>query len=418
MNHFKGKQLKLITLLIIIVFLFTIFTYLNSKVIYVSNTGKNHYPGTNNKPIKSINKAINMALPGTTIKIKPGIYKETLHINKNGFPFLPIKVTGMYGKTKLIGNIDRSEKIINIRNSNYINISGLNLSNLKATNSEQTPTAINIDGHSKSIIIKNNIIHDIETDYKEGNSHGISAYGKGISNIQIVKNKLYNLKLGNSEALVLNGNIHNFKVSNNQIFDNNNIGIDIIGYEGIESNDKLDKARNGTISNNSVQNNTSKHNPSYNGDQSAAGIYIDGGENIVISDNISANNDIGIEIASEHKNKNAVNILVKKNIIKNNCYTGIAIGGYNQTMGGVKKIRLLNNRLIHNDQQQQFGGEILLQYNINDLIITKNAISPNKNGYLLIKDNKSGKNINIKHNNYNLKGSNKTIWNKKEEYLR
>ena len=64
----------------------------------------------------------------------------------------------MYGKTKLIGNIDRSEKIINIRNSNYINISGLNLSNLKATNSEQTPTAINIDGHSKSIIIKNNII--------------------------------------------------------------------------------------------------------------------------------------------------------------------------------------------------------------------------------------------------------------------
>ncbi|MBS4465056.1 hypothetical protein KHP23_11200, partial [Lactococcus garvieae] len=83
-----------------------------------------------------------------------------------------------------------------------------------------------------------------------------------------------------------------------------------------------------------------------------------------------------------------------------------------------KKIRLLNNRLIHNDQQQQFGGEILLQYNINDLIITKNAISPNKNGYLLIKDNKSGKNINIKHNNYNLKGSNKIIWNKKEEYLR
>ncbi|WP_275292632.1 right-handed parallel beta-helix repeat-containing protein, partial [Klebsiella pneumoniae] len=84
------------------------------------------------------------------------------------------------------------------------------------------------------------------------------------------------------------------------------------------------------------------HNPSYNGDQSAAGIYIDGGENIVISDNISANNDIGIEIASEHKNKNAVNILVKKNIIKNNGYTGIAIGGYNQTMGGGKKIRLLN----------------------------------------------------------------------------
>lgn len=130
------KQLKLITLLIIIVFLFTIFTCLNSKVIYVSNTGKNHYPGTNKKPIKSINKAINMALPGTTIKIKPGIYKETLHINKNGFLFLPIKVTGMYGKTKLIGNIDRSEKIINIRNSKYINITGLNLSNLKATNPE------------------------------------------------------------------------------------------------------------------------------------------------------------------------------------------------------------------------------------------------------------------------------------------
>ena len=104
MNHFKGKQPKLITLLIIIVFLFTIFTYLNSKVIYVSNTGKNHYPGTNNKPIKSINKAINMALPGTTIKIKPGIYKETVHINKNGFPFLPIGVPSAYEEFVSIRN--------------------------------------------------------------------------------------------------------------------------------------------------------------------------------------------------------------------------------------------------------------------------------------------------------------------------
>lgn len=413
------KAIRLLFLLIIILFIFIIiFTYLNSKVIYVSNIGKDHYQGTINKPVKSINKAISMASPGTTVRIKPGVYKEAVHINKKALPFLPIEITGTNGKTKLIGNIDQSEKIINLHNSNHITISGLNLADLKATNAEQTPTAINIDGHSKSLIIKKNIIHNIETDYKEGNAHGISAYGQGISNIHITENKLYNLKLGNSEALVLNGNINKFKITQNKVYNNNNIGIDIIGYEDVEANEKLDKTRNGIISNNNVQFNTSKYNPSYSGDQSAAGIYIDGGQNITISNNVSNNNDIGIEIASEHKKKNAENILAKKNIIKNNGYSGIAVGGYDKSMGGAKKIKLFNNSLSDNDKQNLFGGEVLLQYNINNLIITRNNISPLKNSYLLIKDNKSGKNIKIKNNNYNLKSSNKIIWNKKEKTLR
>lgn len=328
-----------------------------------------------------------------------------------------IKVKGSYENTKIVGNIGDSDKIIDIFNSNFITISNLNLADLKAENEKQTPTGINVRGKSKFIKIKNNLIHHIETDYKKGNSHGIATYGKGISHIKIENNKLYSLKLGNSEALVLNGNVKNFKIKNNKVFNNNNIGIDIIGFEGIENNEKFDKVRNGLISNNIVRNNTSKNNPSYGGEQSAAGIYIDGSEKIKVLNNKTISNDIGIEIASEHQFKSANNILVMKNIIKNNGYTGIAVGGYNKSMGGVEKLKLNNNKFYHNDRENLFGGEILLQYNIKGLIINKNSINPVKNGYIIIKDNNSGENIRIKQNKYNPYNANKVVWDKKDGYF-
>ena len=42
---------------------------------------------------------------------------------------------------------------------------------------------------------------------------------------------MHNLRTGQSESVALNGNVTNFKVIKNHVYDCNNIGIDFIGYE-------------------------------------------------------------------------------------------------------------------------------------------------------------------------------------------
>jgi hypothetical protein len=43
--------------------------------------------------------------------------------------------------------------------------------------------------------------------------------------------RVHHLKTGSSESLVVNGNVTNFRITHNVVHDNNNIGIDVIGFE-------------------------------------------------------------------------------------------------------------------------------------------------------------------------------------------
>lgn len=58
------------------------------------------------------------------------------------------------------------------------------------------------------------------------------------------------MKLGLSEVIAVNGNIDSFEVTNNKVHDNNNIGIALIGHEGVSPVAALDQARSGIIRNN------------------------------------------------------------------------------------------------------------------------------------------------------------------------
>lgn len=141
----------------------------------------------------------------------------------------------------------------------------------------------------------------IETHADDGNAHGIAIYGTDtVKDINVVNNTLEDLKLGLSESLVLNGNIDGFKVENNIVRRSDNIGIDLIGYEGVSHDEKMDYVRNGIVKNNIVYEISSYGNPAYGEDYSAGGIYVDGGKNITIEKNTVYKSDIGIEATSEH----------------------------------------------------------------------------------------------------------------------
>ncbi len=268
---------------------------------------------------------------------------------------------------------NQTEYILFIKNSNYIKISGLTICNHKTTsNGSLTLTGIMIKGGCSNIDISGNTITGIENTAADGNAHGIAIYGNSstpVSNILIDGNTIHSCKFGWSESIVLNGNVTDFTVSDNIVHDNDNIGIDFIGFESTCSVSSLDQARNGICIDNTVYNISSLVNPAYDGEQSADGIYVDGGKDIIIERNKIDACDIGIEVASEHHNKTTENITIRNNFISNSYQGNIMAGGYDSARGNSKNILIINNTLYNGN-----NGEIILQYHNTGVLITNNIL--------------------------------------------
>jgi hypothetical protein len=396
--------------------------------LYVSSGGNDKNAGSKKRPLKTIQKAVNLAKPGTTVYVRKGIYKEQVVIRKSGLKNAPIIIKA-FPKEK--ATIDGKgvkvsweyQGLVSINEKSYVTIDGLEIKNYKTKQEDLVPIGIFVSGSGKGIRILRNHIHHIETNHKNGNAHGIAVYGtkspQAIEDIIISGNKLEELKLGASETLVLNGNISNFKVTNNIVRRNDNIGIDIIGFEGVSPDEEFDQARNGSISNNTVYEISSYGNPAYGNHYSAGGIYVDGGKDIIIEKNRVYKNDIGIEAASEHAGKSTSSITIRKNSIYENRSAGIAIGGYDRKRGSTENSIITENVLYKNDTKYQDGGQILLQYNTKQNRIEKNIMVAGNSNLLISNPLKQNNGNQIDNNVYYLhKGEQETLWIWETEELR
>lgn len=326
-----------------------------SEVQKPDDTGR---PVVEVKAGESIQAAIDKAPEGAIIRVAPGVYKERLNIKKDNI--------SLRGDGKAIIDLDGQDisgAAINISDRRGVGIDGFEIRNVRGGD---TPAAIKVEGASRDISISNNNIHHIEN---AKNAHGIVVLGTAATpmrNITIAGNDVHHLKLGSSEAIAINGNVDGFRVINNQVHDNDNIGIDIIGFEGV-GRAGIDRARNGIVSGNHVYNIDSKSNPAYKGDRSAAGIYVDGGSDIVIEKNIVKNANYGIELASEHRGKNTSRIQVRRNIVEGSHIAGISLGGGSSSNGGVTDSIIENNDFRNNPRplwrQNNVGSDIIYRNN-------------------------------------------------------
>lgn len=337
----------------------------------------------------SVQTGVSVANAGDTVLVKAGIYNEVVSFAKSGSESSGY-VTLMGESGAILDGTGKGEVGISISGKNYIKVIGMEIRNYTGNG---TPMGISVNGSSTNLEIRNNKVYNIEN--ATGNAHGIAFYGNNataISNILVDGNEIRNCKLGQSESLVLNGNVTNFIVSNNIVHDNDNIGIDFIGFEGTCPTTSLDQARNGICINNTVYNISSKTNPTYGGEQSADGIYVDGGKNIVIERNRVNNCDIGIELASEHKEKNTQDIIVRNNFISGSYQANIMAGGYEAKRGNAVNITIVNNTTF-----EGADGELALQFNCNNIVIKNNIFYAKSNQSYL--QNWGSNNLNITVNN-------------------
>ncbi|HEX2997714.1 MAG TPA: DUF1565 domain-containing protein, partial [Anaerolineales bacterium] len=251
---------------------------------YVATSGNDSNAGTLSAPWKTVQKAASVATAGSVVCVRGGTYNEKVTVNVSGAAGAYITFQSYPGETAVLDGTgitvpDGDNGMIYIKDRAYVVIKGFEVRNYKTSTTGRVPIGIRLTGTSHHIEIRDNKVHHIEhngTASEGTDAHGIAVHGTSgttsLDNIIIDGNQLYNLKLGSSEALVINGNVTNWQVTNNVIHDTNNIGIDAIGFEGTAPSN--DQARDGLIAYNDVYNINSAGNPAYGNERSAGCIYV------------------------------------------------------------------------------------------------------------------------------------------------
>jgi len=291
--------------------------------------------------------------------------------NISGTPEQPIRIQGT---NNAVINGNGGEIAFAIVNCEHIIIEGLYVTNAHF-GIDVKSTAERGVSPLRNIIIRNNEVYGI--DGPQG-GHAIAVYGENphapISDLVLENNRVHNNRLYWSEALVVNGNIDGFVINSNVVWNNDNIGIDIIGFEGKAGDDPaVDCARNGKVFDNIVFGSSTTGNKAYwsenhnvqgevwtgrgegpfggKYDRCCGGIYVDGGWHIEIYHNFVFDNDLGIEVATEHEPPLVTkDVHVHDNIIASSTgWAGLIFGGYADHLGYTEQCTFTNNILYNNE---------------------------------------------------------------------
>lgn len=429
------------------------------KEIHVSINGNDITgSGSINNPFRNIQYALNYIEPGSNVIIHNGIY-EPFVISKEASGTKDNKVT--------IKSADNERAIIQgIHGEFSVTVHMVNVDNITIDGLEVIGGGLGIYYVSdnsignktlENITITNCIVHGIR------GMHGIAVYAKNdlapIRNLIMKNCEVYDCRLDSSESTVFNGNIDGFEICNNVVHDNNNIGIDMIGFEGKALHDDsyngniydVDFCRNGICHNNFVYNISAFDNEAYFENPLAAikdtkgeynlcanGIYVDGAQSIKIYDNFIYNCDIGIEVATEHSpDDNELfkvgNVDVYNNVVCN-CigYSGLGFGGYAKNLGFTEGCNFYNNSFIDNNigmivQRSKdnniknnifAGGQLGIEFN-HDVLIQDQVNNFENNVFCTNIDTNNYFDLGSKDLNYLMKDNlNKQIFTSKRcEYL-
>ena len=347
---------------------------------WVATDGDDAGPGTRDEPWATLQHAADSVAPGATVLVREGVYEQRVDVRSSGAPGRPITFAAAPDERVVLDGSSLEvpagqTAMIAIDARRYVTIRGFEITGYRSDVSGHVPIGILVTGAADHIRIAGNIVQDLGTTFEGrngGDAHGIGVFGTDgdhpIEEVEIVDNELANLTLGSSEALVVNGNVKDFLIEGNKVHDTNNIGIDVIGFEGTAPDPTVDQARDGIVRGNEVWNIDSYGNPAYGNSRSADGIYVDGGRDILIEGNTIHDVNIGIELASEHAGRSTRNITARNNVVYDATAIGIAIGGYDRRRGSTEDCVIVNNTVVNTD-----GVELLVQFDTRDNVIANNV---------------------------------------------
>lgn len=335
---------------------------LTVKTWYVSSdaSADSLMDGSKEHPFREIQDAVDAASGGDTIYVESGSYQPfEVDSRLSGSEEHQTLICAAKGADPVIlpggsATGDPSDSTaISLTDVSHVTVSGFEIDGGGAGIVFRSSEAVAEDGGAgqsfEGIRIEDCYIHDIK------GTHGIAFYSANayapVTDLVIRDCRICRCELGDSEALVLNGNIDGFEICGNVISSCDNIGIDMVGFEGTallpESSGEniyaYDRPVNGIVHDNTVSDISSYGNSAYWDGSSyslaADGIYCDGGSYIEIYDNEVRNCDIGIEVATEHDvSENELFCVTDVEVYENTIsgcsgFAGLCIGGYDSNRG-------------------------------------------------------------------------------------
>jgi hypothetical protein len=364
--------------------------------LYVSPSGDDSNPGTIKRPLKTIQHAADLAKPGTAVYVREGVYCEHLKVRSGGSQergFITFR--SQLGERAILDGscldvAQGDDAMVELVNVSFVRLRGFEIRNFRTSDRQSVPWGIRVAGAGSHIEILQNDVHHIEQNFSGppepgANGLGIGVYGTDaatpISYLVIDANEVHHLKTGHSESLVVNGNVRGFRITKNLVHDNNNIGIDVIGFEHTAPDPAVDRARDGVVSENKVYDITSRGN--LGNEPNSDGIYVDGGTRILIERNIVHDVDYGIEMASEHYVGDTSHVIARNNLVYSCHAAGFAIGGYDSKRGRTEDVAIVNNTIYKNDTWGTGSGEFLMQFYLRGNIFKSNIVYVGDHGKVM-----------------------------------
>ncbi len=214
---------------------------------YVSaSEGNNNNPGNQpNKPLRTIQAAINKLQAGDTIDVRAGTYTERLHIQKPGTIDAPILITAHEGEQAIIDGanltIPVEAALVAIQQSQYVTLKGLIVRNAGGRgliidrSSHITVHGCTVESclaggvqatQGDSLLIEKCTIHDCARRflaYGPGR-HNVALLVKQVSDAAIRENQVYE---NSDHGIFVAVGCRKVVVQNNTCYDNRNGQIDI-----------------------------------------------------------------------------------------------------------------------------------------------------------------------------------------------
>jgi hypothetical protein len=410
-----------------------VFSYATqAQTYYVSKSGSDSNSGLSAKAAwLTIGHAALQAKAGSTVYVAAGTYRESVAFANSGTAAAPIVFDGqgvavVDGSTGVpccttpsfaAGNnflCCNTQGLFNIGAAaavNHLTVKRFTLQNYITSSTSDVPVGVLIAGSGTGIRLLNNIVKNIQTTAgKNGNAYGIGVFGTSATplSVTVSGNTVTGCLTGESETTTFNGNVQNFVVANNTIYDNDNIGMDAIGFEQVGPTG-FDQAMNGEVFGNLIYNNSAKDNPGEGKQYDQDGLYCDGCTNVTFERNTLYGNDLGIEATSEIAGQVGSNVIIRNNLIYANNSNGVSVGGYAKSgTGGSSDITIVNNSLYDNDTKSTGSGEFQIQYRATGIVFENNIVEAGKQG-LFIHGYVAGSGVAANYNDYYTAGKTTTF---------
>ena len=377
------------------------------NAIFVSSEGDGE--GIVDDPC-SIYDAIKKVEPGQTIYLRGGSYNldKTVKIDKSGLKDKYITIRNYPGEKVYITSDESNVKkyqeyaVFSLADEvSYIKIEGLEIADISTKN---VLGIVFWGGGQNNIVIRNNKIHDLKTSVEDIYDHDAGANAilllgeesEPINNVLIYGNECYNNATGWCETISVSSNCKNVYVIGNYVHNNTNIGIDFYGNAGYCDDPSLDQPRDCVAALNRIESSICDY-------ADAAGLYVDGARDILLTHNYIKSSQYGIEIGAEELSEGypVKNIVVCNNVVYRNSVCGLRIGGYDaKECGYVTSTKIYNNTIINSGV-----GTAIIISKVDGIEFINNLVYSEINTLLVAGDMSQtySKNITFKNNYFNFR---------------